>query len=191
MVAIAMIRKIFVGLSIVLITVVVGQANAAFISANAELDQISIGEETTIDIILELGLTEEASVFEGRFNLFGLGVIASVDLEPGGPSWTSGVGNINDSQVILSLTSDNQGGDRLVASMLLTGLNPGTFEVILDDPTFASFDIDDPPYLQDIGITNTSGDVLASVNVVPIPGTLFLLAPALGILACNRKRKKS
>ena len=150
----AYIRGILAGLFMVWMIPWVGTANAATITASAAMDEILIGQTTSLEIVLELDAGEEASVFEGRFDLGGFGTVADAGLNAGGPSWSSSFGNISGAQAIVSLTSDNQGGDRLVGTLGLTGLALGIFEFTLGSPTFASFDIDDPPILQDLDITN-------------------------------------
>ena len=169
-----------------------GAANAATITASAAKDVIEIGEATTVDIFLELDAVymEEASVFEGRFDFNGFGSVADAKLTSvGGPTWSSSFGNIVGTQAIVSLTSDNQGADRLLATLEVTGLAPGFFDVFVGSPTLASFDIDTTPYLQALNITNVTGDMLASVRVVPLPPTLVLLGPALGVLAWTRRKR--
>ena len=185
-------RGIIVGVLVGWMAIWVGVANAATITASAAKDLIEIGEATTVDIVLELDAVfmEEASVFEGRFDFNGFGSVADAKFTSvGGPTWTSTLGNSVGTQAIVSLTSNNQGADRLLATLEVTGLAPGIFEVYLGSPTFAAFDIDNAPFLQELNITNATGDMLASVRVVPLPPTLILLGPALGVLAWTRRKR--
>ena len=168
-----------------------GVANAATLDASVVKDTIQVGETTSVALALSLEAGEVASVFEGRFDLLGLGLVADANLVAGGPTWTSSFGNISgSSQAILSLTSDNQGGDRLVGSLQVTGVHPGIFEVALGDPTFAASDITTPPFLEDVNITNPIGEVLGSVQVVPIPAAVWLFGSGLLGLIGIAKRKK-
>lgn len=184
-------RGSLIGLFIVWMVTWGGAANAATLTAIPAMDELLIGQTTSLEIVLELDAGEVASVFEGRFNLGGLGSVANASLTAGGPTWSSSVGNISGTQAIVSLTSDNQGGNRLGATLGVTGLALGVFEVSLGSPTFASFDIDDPPFLQELDITNTTGEVLTSVNVVPLPSALVLLGSGLfGIMGFRKKFKK-
>jgi hypothetical protein len=186
-------RGFIVGVIVGWMATWVGAANAATITASAAKDLIEIGEATSMDIVLELDAVsmEEASVFEGRFDFIGFGSVADATLTSvGGPTWTSTAGNIVGTQAIVSLTSSNQGADRLLATLEVTGLAPGIFEIFLGSPTFASFDIDEAPFLQDLNIINATGDMLASVTVVPLPPALVLLVgPALGVLTWSRRRE--
>ena len=157
-------------------------AHAAFVSTNIGKSEISIAESTFIEIILDLDLTEQASTFEGRFDLVGFGTVASASLSEGGPTWSSSFGNITGDQAVVSLTSSNQGGNRLVATFDITGLSTGVFEIILAQPTEASFDLDVPPFIQDLNITNLDNSTLATIKVVPLPPALGLLMLSVGVL---------
>lgn len=168
-----------------------GATNAAMLTGSVGNDTIGIGQSTMVDISLDLAAGEVASVFEGRFDLIGLGTVADASLAPGGSSWSSSFGNITGNQAIVSLTSDNIGSNRLVGSMEVTGLSYGTFEVRLGDPTFASFDTQTAPFLEPVNILMTDGDLLASVRVVPLPATLPLFGSALVGLAFGATRRRS
>lgn len=143
-----------------------GVANAAQISATANEDTIAVGQSTTVEVFLALEPGEEASLFEGHIELAGTGSVASAVLAPGGPSWGSSLGNLQANQATVSLTSNNAGGTRLVASLAITGVAAGTFDVVLGSPApQAAFDIANPPYLQSLAIDTDSGTLLASVIV--------------------------
>ncbi len=167
-----------------------GMASAAMISGYAENDVIGIGETTTVNITLELAPGEVASVFEGRFDLVGLGSVADANFTPGGTSWSSGFGNIVGTEAIASLTSDNIGDNRLIGSFDVTGVSVGAFDILLGSPTIASFDTATAPYLESLDITTDSGSSLASVQVVPLPATLPLFGSALVGLAFGTTRRR-
>ncbi len=165
-----------------------GASNAAVVTASVDQDPIGINDTAVVELFLELGSGELASVFDGVFDLTGLDTVATASLTAGGSTWDSSFGSIMGSRVTVSLTSDNLGGDRLVATLEVVGLAPGTFEVLFNDETSASFDIDDPPFVEEVNITNADGDPLASVTVVPVPAALPLLGSALVGLAFGLKR---
>ncbi len=160
---------------------------AASITATAADTVIRVGEQTTIDLFLTLDAGEVASVLEGRFGLDGLGSVADVTLAPGGPTWTSVAGNISGGDAIVSLTSNNTGGNRLIAELTVTGLANGTFNVLYTD-ALAAFDIPAPPFLDTLALTNMAGDTLASVAVVPVPPAFVLMLSGLGLAALRRRR---
>ncbi len=184
-------RDLIVGLFVGSMVLSTGAANAATISATAGLNEIKINEATQVDIFLDLAPGEVASVFEGRFDLVGNGTVVDTSISnAGGITWDSSFGNIAGNQVILSLTSDNQEGNRLVGTLDLVGLSLGNFQLLLGSPTFASFDIDVAPFLENLNISNPDGDLLASVQVVPIPAAFPLFGAALaGLFVFARRRQ--
>ena len=167
-------------------------ARAATVSAVASVDTLSLNESAQISLFLNLDPTEEASVFEGVFNLNGLGSVADAALNVGGPTWSSSFGNIVGDQALLSLTSNNDStSSRLLGVLDVLALSPGVFEVVFDANTFASFDIDVSPFVQDLALSNFDGQVLASVAVVPVPPALVLFLSGLsGLSIISRRRGK-
>ena len=164
--------------------------NAASVSALITSDTLAINDTAQISLILHLGPGEEASVFEGIFNLNGLGTVASASLNSGGPSWPSAFGNIVGDQALLSLTSGNNAiSSRLLGAIDILALNPGTFDVIFNDATFAAFDIDVNPFIQDLALSNINGEVLASATVVPVPAALVLFLSGIGGLSIVSRRR--
>ncbi|MEO0971751.1 MAG: hypothetical protein AAFX85_01555 [Pseudomonadota bacterium] len=162
----------------------------ATLAASPLTVNVAPGDSAEVTVSLELDAAEVASVFEGRFDLLGLGGIANASLTPGGPTWNNVAGNINNGQAIVSLTSGNAAGTRLVATLQVTGVNPGTFDVLLASPTFAAFDIPSPPFTQDVPISNSPGELLARVVVaesVPIPPLAVVLLAGLLLGAVARR----
>lgn len=151
--------------SIVALLSAQGPARAATISAVAEDTEIVVGESTRIDIFLELDEGELASIFQGRFDFTGTEFAGSV-LEAGGPTWGDPVFFEDLDGFAVSLTSSNRGGVRLVSSLTLTGLSEGTFDVRLGTPTFASFDVAEPPFTEDLELDPDPGTLLASVTIL-------------------------
>jgi hypothetical protein len=173
-----------------------GSASAATISAVASGHGFLPNNAFDVDISLDLGVGEEASVFEGRFDLIGVGTVVqnlgSGDVLAGGPSWDSAFGNIVTSQLLLSLTSSNTGGSRLVGRVRVTGLASGIFQIRLASGTFAQRDIPAPPFVLDVPITTPPGTVLVEVQIdapqVPALGPAGALALA-GALAWTGRRR--
>jgi hypothetical protein len=153
---------------------------AATLTAAPSSGVLLVGEPLDIDLTLELDPGEEASVFEGRFDLTGVGsAVQSLgpgDVLAGGPSWDSSFGGVLGGQLLLSLTSSNAGGSRLVGRVHVTGLSSGIFEIRLAAGSFAQRDVEGPPYLLDVPISNPVGSVLVTLIVgLPAPQV-----PALG-----------
>ena len=153
-----------------------GTSTAAQVTATVTNTPFLVNATTTVNIFLDLEAGEQASVFEGRFDLTGLGSVANVSLTPGGPTWDSSFGNIQGDLALVSLTSTSStGGSRLVGSLDITGLAPGTFKVVLSSPTLAARDINVSPFLQDVPITTATGTVLVSVSVTKSVGLPWLM----------------
>jgi len=153
-------------------------AMAAMITTVIESDSIQIGESTSIQIFLDLEAGEEASIFEGTFDMTGATTVEVIYVEPS-EEWDSAFGGIFGNAIEVSLTSNNMGGLRLVAEVEVEGLVLGTYQILLGFDTYAERDLDVPPFFEDIPISNSLGSVLASVAVVPEPGTALLLGAGL------------
>lgn len=182
-------RKRLSGVAVALAFWLATAAQAATLTAMPVDEVILTATSTTVMITLDLAPGELVSVFEGHFDMVGLGVVASAVLDAGGPSWPAGssFGSIAADRAIVSLTSANDGGNRLVAAFEVTGLSPGVFEIVYNNLSFAAFDIAGPPFLQDMPLTNTHGMVLARITVVPVPAAVVLLGPALLLLVGMRR----
>ena len=168
----------------------VSTASATLVSAQSSANILNTTESAQISLFLDLEKGETASVFEGVFRLSGHGSIANTILTTGGPSWANNFGNIVNDEILLSLTSNNIGGpSRQIAILDVQALSPGTYELIYDDLSFASFDTNVSPFFQDLPLTNVDGEVLARITVVPIPAAMILYMSALSGLAVFRRRK--
>lgn len=143
-------------------------SRAATVTAIAVSPSINAGESTEIQVWLNLEVGEEASIFEGRFDLVGSGSavepVTGSDLVPGGPSWGTSFGGIVGSQAQVSLTSSNAGGSRLVATLTVTGLG-GTFQLKLGSGTFVQRDLNVSPFFEDVPLSTPVGTVLVTVTV--------------------------
>jgi len=161
--------------------------SAASVSALASKSTIQIGESTTVDLLLNLGPEEAASVFEGTFPISGLDTVVSANISAIGPTWPNAASNILNDSALFSLTSNNNSDPtRLLATLGITGLSNGVSEITFDSSTFAAFDIPTFPFSQNLVLTNTSGEVLAGITVVPEPSAVLLLLLGLGFLLCRR-----
>ncbi|MHA7838063.1 MAG: hypothetical protein ACX98W_11450 [bacterium] len=180
-------------LILVLVMVLVGDvlssqtASAAEVVANAQPVQVAVGGSAEIAIDLVLAPGEDASVFEGFFDLIGDGtVIVAVDdadLIPGGPTWDTALGSAGNQLSIVSLTSSNEGGARLVGRLTVVGQQPGTFELRLGAGTFASRDVPPPEFAEEVPITTPVGTVLATVQVAGVPSVPGVGSFGLGIVS--------
>ncbi len=179
-------------ISVILALLSVSSAHAAFVSAQVSSATIRPNETSQIKLFLNLDPGETASVFEGVFDLPGLNNIVDVSSTFGGPSWPNKFGNITSNRFFLSLTSDNDNSSsRQVAVLDILAKKTGVFEVIFDDSSFASFDINVSPFLQDLALNNKKGEALARISVVPVPPALVLLFTALGGLSVFRRLNKA
>lgn len=177
-------------LSTALTMLTVSTVNSASVSALISNDRLAVSDSAQVSLFLNLMPGEEASVFEGVFDFLGLNSVASVSLSSGGPSWSSSFGNIVGDQALLSLTSNNDGStSRLLGNIDVMALNPGTFDVVFNDATFAAFDIDVNPFIEDLALDNFNGQVLASATVVPLPAALVLFLSGLSGLALVSRRR--
>jgi hypothetical protein len=168
-------------------------ALAASLSATAP-STVGVGETFSVDVMLDQAGGEMASLFEGQIELRGVAVAIDA-FSPGGtsgfgPTWPNAAGNIVDTRALMSLTSNNTGGSRLLASLsVLAGDVAGMLEVVVPD-AFAQGDLDVPPFVVDIPIDNL-GAVLASIEVmgIPEPGTTILLGLGLASLVLYGRRR--
>jgi hypothetical protein len=176
---------------------------AADVSASAMSNSIGVGESTEIEVRLDLGAGELASIFEGRFDLVGSGSVIEdvvpLDLTAGGPTWGASAGGIVGTQAQVSMTSSNAGGSRLVATLTIVGMAAGTFQVELGSGSFAQRDLDVSPFFEDVALTTPTGSVLVTVTVTggpqPVPalgrvGLLILVGSLLVSPAFVRRLKR-
>lgn len=165
-------------------------ANAASVNAISSASEIGVGDTGQISVYLNLAPTEEASVFEGVFDIVGLGSIANVAVSDIGATWPNRASNILEDEARLSLTSNNDGtSSRLLARFEIEGVAPGALQVLFNDASFASYDLDEPPFIADLPLSNAQGEVLSAVQVVPLPGAgLFFMSALLPLLYGARRR---
>jgi hypothetical protein len=76
------------------------------------------------------------------------------------------------------------------AELTVTGLAPGTFQVLLGEGSFAQRDTDTPPFVVDLPFAPSSGTLLATLTVVPEPTTALLTGLGLVGLAGARWRAR-
>lgn len=183
---------------------------AASIEADVEQDGVVIsdasgfaeivpGESATVAIYLVLEEGELVSAFEAGFDLAGNPAVdVTVDLgrvDPGlAPlgvgSWTVNDAFVTGDQARVSLTREEQGGESLVADLLVaTAAQEGIFEVVLADRVAAG-DLDEEPFFVIVPIGTASGTVLATI-AVPEPRQAALQAAALlalgGLVGARRR----
>jgi ELWxxDGT repeat protein len=167
-------RVVFYAAAVGLLLVLEPQPiQAATINAILAPGTLGVGDSFEIEISLDLGANEEASVFEARFDLLGLEHVSDITLSEGGETWDLSVGNFLDSQALLSLTSANTGGIRQVAVLSGTLSAPGPFGVTLAPGTIVQKDLAGPPFIEDVVLETMPGTLLAGFGDLS-----ELLAPA-------------
>ena len=165
-------------------------ARAATISAFTNTLVIGVGSTATVELRLELAFLEDASIFEGHFDLVGLGssADASVQLLGFGNTWDSPFGGISLTQLVLSLTSSSNRDDHsLLATIDVVGLAPGSFALVLATGTHVRRDIAVSPVFEELALDTVVGTTLVTIQVVPEPSTGFLVAAGLASLGWFRK----
>lgn len=161
-------RLLVAGVCVVLLDS--ASALAATIVAVPSRQFVGLGDSFTIDLFLDLEPGEEASVFEGRFELDGLGSVLSVDsVTAGGATWDSAFHTLIGSALAISALSSNTGGSRLVASLGVTAIGGGTFRVLTDEGSFAQRDIPEFPFLEDVPIDTAPGTEISRISTTPVP----------------------
>ena len=177
---------------VVLLLAMAGRAPAAVIQATPSTDTIDAGEQVVVEVAVQLGAGETASIFEADFQLVGLGTIAGVTLVPGGPTWTSVDGSVAGGFAMVSLTSNNAGSTRRVGQLTVTGTQAGKLEVRLGADTILQRDIAASPFIENVPLATAAGTLLATINVVPEPDALALGASAaVALLQLQRRRARS
>ncbi len=177
-----------------LLLVGAGSAPAAVIQATPVSSEINVGQQVIVDVAVQLGVGETASIFEADFALVGFGTIAAVALSPGGPTWPNAEGNVVGGVATVSLTSNNAGNTRRVGQLTVTGSHAGTLEVRLGQDTILQRDIPAEPFFANVPLTTATDTLLATINVVPEPASLALGGAAIAALAsvqCRRARSRS
>jgi len=164
--------------------------NAATISAFTNDSIIGVGSVASVEIRLQLDALELASIFEGHFDLVGLGtaVSVSVDSEGFGNTWSTQFGSVTESQLVLSLTSSNRDDHILLGTIDVIGLTPGFFDLVLAPGTLLQRDTDTLPFFEDVAFDAVPGTTLVSIQVIPEPSTGLLVALGLASLSgfCRR-----
>jgi hypothetical protein len=161
------------------------------------------GETAILRFYLDLEGEEMASIFEADFDFLMSGswdvVLDLFEVEPGpcppcvGGTWPIAVGSLTLTQAIISLASNNLGGERLVARLDITRQSDTPddfFEVSLGEGTLVAMDIPDFPYVLPIPLA-CEGMPCAGIRLfaTPEPNTAFLLAAGLmGLAAVGRQR---
>lgn len=187
-------------------------ANATAQAASLSVDvmgatELNPGETTDVVLILSLAEGEEASTFQGVFRaagttgstLSGSNSDGSVNTDlrflggDAGNTWPNTAANrVDDNTAIaLSQTSNNRGETREMIFLTLTAGSPGLVELLIDAEGFIlQKDVPPPVLSEDIPVDNV-GMALASITVIPEPGTVFLLGLGLASLAAYGRRRQA
>lgn len=163
-------------------------AQAAVLTATPASSSVAAGEDVQIELLVELGAGEVASIFEADFELVGVGVVADVALEAGGPTWSQVEGNVAGGFASLSLTSSNQPGTRRLGLLTVTGVAGGVLEVRLGEGAILQRDTNSDPFIADVPLATEPETLLASIEVVPEPAATLASLAALVSLAWLARR---
>jgi probable HAF family extracellular repeat protein len=156
-------------------------ASAAKLTASVDASPIGVEETTVVRLFLDLEPDEEASVFEGVFDLnqTNLAVVIDETTLATGPTWESALCSVHfqSSKMLCSMTSENLGGRRLLVEFIVATLDLGTLRIRVSDsaPLLLQKDIEGPPFLEDVPLDNLPGEILASIPVAPALGDPGLL----------------
>lgn len=167
-------------------------ATSATLSASGAT-QIQVGATASVTLNVTLDAGEDASVFEGVFDLTGLGSIADLTIDGSGygSSWDAGTfGNVLGAQqeLRLSLTSSSNRADHsLLATLDITGLSQGAFEIVVSSGTFLQRDTNTSPFFEDVPLGPPTGTVIGLIEIVPEPSTALLVAFGCSALAGARR----
>lgn len=177
---------------VALLLAMAGRAPAAVLQATPSTDTIDVGEPVVVELAVQLGAGETASIFEADFQLVGLGTIAGVTLVPGGPTWPNADGSVAGGFAMVSLTSNNAGGTRRVGQLTVTGTQAGALQVRLGAGTLLQRDLVADPFIENVPLATAEGTLLATINVVPEPNALALgTSAAVALLQLQRRRARS
>jgi hypothetical protein len=171
------------GWALLLLAAGVSPVRAATITAFTNDSIIGVGSAASVEIRLQLDPLEFVSIFEGRFDLVGLGSTAAVAVQPlgFGSTWGTQFGGVTQSQLVLSLTSSNRDDHVLLATVDVVGLAPGFFDLLLAPGTLLQRDTNVSPFFEDVALGTTVGTNLISIQVIPEPSTGLLMG--LGLLS--------
>jgi hypothetical protein len=162
-------------------------ASAATITAAPDSGVFRPGESVEVDLVLNLEAGEVPSLFQVGFPFIGGGTVADVWLAAIGDTWLNRASIIEPDGLLLWLISNDLGGDRVLASIILDFNAAGTFRIMFLN-AFACLDGD--PYPCPRFVDTPPGTVLAVFEVIPEPSTLLLAAIGLALLALTRTAKR-
>lgn len=167
------------------------EQDGVVISDSFGFAELATGEIATIAIYLVLQNGELASSFDADFDfsdgsafdvVIDLGRVNPNLVPLGEGTWTDTEANIVGSQVRVSLSRESQGGESLVADIVVSPLETsGVFDLVLVDAGAAG-DLDVPPYFIIVPIGTAAGTVLATL-AVPEPRAAAQRAAVLLTLA--------
>jgi hypothetical protein len=167
-------------------------AGAAEITASPAAAAIDVGGEVAVAVDLVLAGDEVAAIFEAGFEMTGYGSVAGAALTPGGPTWpqqgTNGGIFANVALVQLDAETENAGGVRRVATLHVSGVAAGTFELRLAEGSYVRSFAPAPPFYADVPLDTATGALLATVQVPEPQAAAVASLAALAALRRSRCR---
>lgn len=173
----------------VTLLIVSGAANAATIVAIPSAAQVAVGEQLTIELHVNLGVGESASIFQGEFSLSGPGLM-SVDPIGYGGTWASTFPNAPtaaSASATMSLTSaSNRSDHSLLGTLIVDTSAAGLISLLIDPDTFLQRDLAIFPFFEEVTLQNAMGSELTQITVVPEPSAALLIGAGLLYFANRR-----